>query len=273
MFEEILHRNVPLFLSNTFTVAQVVGRGEKRIMGKAVKPCMRPFSRAKRSYIVISVGGSLIVPDAIDTDFLRAFRTTLLNLVEQGFSFYIITGGGKLARNYQHAAETIRGDLHSEDLDWLGIHSTRLNAHLMRALFKEQAQARIIKNPMRGGTPRSSIVIGAGWKPGWSTDYCAVMAAKRLGAKKLINLSNIDYVYDKNPNEFPDAKKIETIDWKKFRTLIPDHWDPGLSSPFDPIAAKEAEHAKLEVAVINGNKLEEFKNYLLGEKFVGSVIS
>lgn len=234
---------------------------------------MRLFPRAKRSYIVISVGGSLLVPDQIDIEFLRAFRTTLLDLVQQGFSFYIIAGGGKLARNYQHAAEHIRGDLHSEDLDWLGIHATRLNAHLLRALFKEQAQARIIKNPLRGGAPRSSIVIGAGWKPGWSTDYCAVLAARRLGATRLINLSNVDYVYDKNPNEFPDATKIETIDWKTFRTLIPDHWDPGLSSPFDPIAAKEAEHLGLEVVVLNGRSLDEFKKYLLGEKFMGTVIS
>jgi uridylate kinase len=231
------------------------------------------FARSKRSYIVVSVGGSLIVPNDIDTAFLDSFRSTILDLIARGFSFYIITGGGKLARHYQQAALEVRGDLDREEIDWIGIHSTRLNAQLMRTLFKEEAQARIIKNPTRNVREGAPVIIGAGWKPGWSTDYCAVLAAKQLGAKKMINLSNIDHVYDKDPLVFPDAKKIEKIDWESFRKLIPDHWDPGLSSPFDPIAAKEAESLGLEVAVMNGHSLQEFEKYVVGEEFVGTVIS
>ena len=232
------------------------------------------FNRAKhREYIVVSVGGSLIVPEAIDTSFLQNFRTCILDHVRRGFSFFIITGGGATARGYQVAASEVRGDLDRDDLDWIGIHSTRLNAHLMRALFKEEAQERIVKNPTRSLHGRSPIIIGAGWRPGWSTDYIAVMAAKQLGAKKLVNLSNIDYVYTKNPKEFPDAEKLENVDWATFRTLIPDRWDPGLSSPFDPVAAKEAQTLKLEVAVMNGNNLSAFENYLAGQPFIGTTIS
>jgi uridylate kinase len=232
-----------------------------------------PALRSKREYVVVSVGGSLIVPDEIDTTFLTNFRELILKKTNDGLSFFIITGGGKTARRYQQAAHAVLGDSDPEDLDWLGIHSTRLNAHLFRALFSKQAQARIVKNPTRKVGGRSSVIIGAGWKPGWSTDYCAVMAAKRLGAKKLINLSNIDYVYDKDPRVFPDAVKIEKSTWADFRKLIPDHWDPGLSSPFDPVAAKEAEALGLEVAIINGKKLNEFENYLSNKEFIGSVIS
>ena len=230
--------------------------------------------RKKREYVIVSVGGSLIVPSGgIDSEFLKAFRTLILDHVGRGVSFFIITGGGKTAREYQAAAEGVRGDLHREDLDWLGIHSTRLNAHLMRALFKENALARIVKNPTRAIRGNSSVIIGAGWKPGWSTDYCAVMAAKKLGAKKMVNLSNIDYVYTADPRTNPEAVKIEKIDWAEFRKLIPAEWDPGLSSPFDPVAAKEAESLHLEVAVINGGKLSEFEKYLDGENFAGTVIS
>jgi uridylate kinase len=229
--------------------------------------------RNKREYVVVSVGGSLIVPDEIDTTFLTSFRELILKKIGDDLSFFIITGGGRTARRYQDAAHAVRGDLDREDLDWLGIHSTRLNAHLMRSLFSEQAQARIVKNPTRRVADRSQVIIGAGWKPGWSTDYCAVLAAKKLGAKKLVNLSNIDYVYTKDPKKFTDAVKIETSTWADFRKLIPDHWDPGLSSPFDPIAAKEAELLGLEVAVINGKKLGEFENYLSGKPFAGTIIS
>ena len=241
-------------------------------MAEAVKLCMR-FNRAKREYVVVSVGGSLIVPEGIDVPFLKELRRLITAKTCEGFSFFIITGGGRTARKYQKAVEDVRGDLTREDVDWLGIHSTRLNAHLVRAVFKEEAQARIVKNPTRPFKPRASIIIGAGWKPGWSTDYCAVMAARSLGAKKLVNLSNISHVYTGDPKKDPSATPIETINWPDFRALIPNEWDPGLSSPFDPVAAKEAERLGLEVAIMNGAHLEEFDNYLKGESFTGTIIS
>lgn len=227
----------------------------------------------KREYVVVSVGGSLIVPGEIDTTFLHSFRDLILAEVAGGKSFFIITGGGKTARRYQEAAHEVRGDLNREDLDWIGIHSTRLNAHLLRTLFAEHAQARIVKNPTRRIRAHAPIVIGAGWKPGWSTDYCAVLAAKHLGAKKLVNLSNIDHVYSADPRKDPNAKKLEKLGWEDFRKIIPDHWDPGLSSPFDPVAAKEAESLGLEVVIMNGQNLNQFSNYLDGKPFVGTTIS
>jgi uridylate kinase len=223
--------------------------------------------------IIVSVGGSLIVPDQIDTAFLTRFRALILDKVVQGFSFSIIAGGGKTARRYQEAAQQVRGDLPRDDLDWLGIHSTRLNGHLLRALFREQAHHTLIKDPTEAIPTDDSILIAAGWKPGWSTDYCAVMAAKTLGATRLVNLSNIDYVYDSNPKENPNARKIEKISWPEFRKLIPKEWDPGLSSPFDPVAAKEAEALGLEVVVMNGANLSEFSNYIDHKPFIGTVIA
>ena len=230
-------------------------------------------AKKKPEYVVVSVGGSLIVPDAIDTGFLERLHTSILAHVKRGISFYIVAGGGMTARNYQRAVEAVRGDLDAEDVDWLGIHATRLNAHLLRALFKNDAQERIIKNPTRSIRGNSPIIIGAGWRPGWSTDYCAVMAAKQLGAKRLVNLSNIDYVYSADPRIDPTAEPIKQIGWSDFRSLIPKDWDPGLSSPFDPVASKLAHDLKMEVAIINGNKLEEFDKYVDGESFTGTVIS
>ncbi|HEX7651300.1 MAG TPA: UMP kinase [Candidatus Paceibacterota bacterium] len=226
-----------------------------------------------RERVIVSVGGSLIVPEGIDSAFLADFRARILSAVEQGFTFYIVTGGGKTARRYIEAAHEVRGDLTPEDLDWLGIHATRLNGHLMRTLFEEQAYKRMVKNPSRDIESDEPIIVGAGWRPGFSTDYCAVAAAKMLGATRLVNLSNIDYVYDKHPKKYPDAKALPKVSWKDFRGLIPAEWDPGLSSPFDPVAAKEAESLGLEVAVMNGARLSEFTNYLEGKDFKGTVIS
>lgn len=222
--------------------------------------------------VVVSVGGSLIVPDGIDTDFLSRFKTLILEKIQKGFTFSIIAGGGRTARRYQDAAQTVT-PLSRQDLDWIGIHATRLNAQLLRNIFVGYAHQHIIKNPTKDIDADEPIIIAAGWKPGCSTDYDAVLVAKNLGAMRLVNLSNIDYVYTADPKKDPDAKKVEKISWADFRKLIPAEWDPGLSSPFDPIAAKEAETLGLEVAIINGTKLEEFSNYLDGKHFIGTVIS
>ncbi len=230
--------------------------------------------RPKREYVVVSVGGSLLVPDQIDTGFLQNLRALVTSEVAKGLGFYIIAGGGKLARRYQDAAKEVLGEtLSSEDSDWLGIHATRLNAHLVNTLFGDLTSEKIVKNPERSVNTKYPVIVGGGFRPGNSTDLAAVMAAKKVGAKKVVNLSNIDYVYTADPRKDPNATKIEKISWAEFRKLIPAEWNPGLSSPFDPIAAKEAEAAKIEVAIINGASLGEFEKYLKGEPFVGTVIS
>jgi len=230
------------------------------------------MNATERERVVVSVGGSLIVPDQIDVDFLKRFRELILRKVDQGFSFSIITGGGKTARHYQDAAGAVT-PLSRNDLDWIGIHSTRLNAHLLRTVLADVAHPHIFKNPTADISATEPVIVAAGWQPGWSTDYCAVLIAKNIGATRLVNLSNIDYVYESDPKKNPAAKKIEKTTWPEFRTLIPDHWDPGLSSPFDPVAAKEAEAIALEVAIINGTHLDRFEAYLDAKPFVGTIIS
>lgn len=226
----------------------------------------------ERERVVVSVGGSLIVPDNIDTDFLTRFKALILDKVEQGYSFSIIAGGGSTARNYQAAAAVI-GTPSRNDLDWLGIHATRINAHLLRTLLVDVAYPHVIKNPNADIAIDKPVIVASGWNTGASTDHGAVLIAKNLGAQRLVNLSNIDYVYDKDPRKHPSAKKIEQVSWAEFRKLIPDHWDPGVAAPFDPIAAKEAESIGLEVAIINGDHLSRFADYIDGKPFIGTVIS
>ena len=229
----------------------------------------------QKETIVISVGGSLIVPDQIDIAFLSALKELIIRETgsPQSRRFIIICGGGKTARRYQDAASSVTA-LDPDDLDWLGIHSTRLNGHLVRTIFRDIAYRVVVTNPDEVlDIPRdTTLIVAAGYRPGSSTDLRAIQIADRVGAKKVINLSNIDYVYTDDPQKNPSAEKIETISWSDFRKLIPETWDPGLSSPFDPIAAREAEKLGVEVAIINGKKLDELENYLAGKSFVGTKI-
>ncbi|MCA9356637.1 UMP kinase [Candidatus Nomurabacteria bacterium] len=223
--------------------------------------------------IVMSVGGSLIVPDQIDTDFLTKLKTFVDTETANGRRFIIIAGGGKTARRYQDAAAEVT-ELTNDDLDWIGLHATRLNGHLLRTIFRNSAHREVIKNPddILDVNPEEKVVIAAGYRPGCSTDLRAIQIAERVGAKKVINLSNIDHVYTADPRIDPTATKIENISWADFRALIPAEWDPGLSSPFDPVAAKAADELEIEVAIINGDKPEALTNYINGEEFFGTKI-
>lgn len=224
--------------------------------------------------IVMSVGGSLIVPDQIDTTFL----TNLHNFITEqttthGRRFIIIAGGGRTARRYQDAAREV-ANLEAEDLDWMGIHATRLNGHLLRTIFRDIAHPVMVTNPddILDAPKNAQLIIAAGYRPGASTDLRAVQIAARVGAKKVVNLSNTDYIHSENPKDNPDAQKFEDISWADFRKLVPDKWDPGLSSPFDPVAAREAEGLALEVASINGADLSQLALYLDKKPFVGTRI-
>ncbi len=220
---------------------------------------------------IISLGGSLIAPDGIDTIFLRQFKEIIERRAKKGDKFVIICGGGKTARKYQEAAsELMAAD--NEELDWIGIYATRLNALLLRYIFGKNTQDPIVVNPTEKINFKKSIVIAAGWKPGWSTDYDAVLLAKQLKAKEVVNMSNIDYVYGKDPRKYSDAKPIESISWKDFRKIIGSKWTAGLNAPFDPIAAKEAEKLKLR-AVIIGRNLDNLGKCLDNKNFKGTVIA
>jgi len=221
--------------------------------------------------IVISLGGSLIIPNEIDISFLKQFIFLIKEYIEKGYSFVIITGGGRISRNYTVAAQEIVSPT-KDDLDWIGISTTRVNAEFMRVLFGEYAYDQIVFNPTEIPQTEKPVILGGGWKPGNSSDFATVLCAISIGANKIINLSNVDYVYDKDPKFNLDAVKIEKISWSSFRKLLPNEWDPGLNSPFDPIAAIEAEKFNLSVSIMNGRQILNLRNYLDGKDFVGTII-
>ncbi|MGB3589866.1 MAG: UMP kinase [Tunicatimonas sp.] len=221
---------------------------------------------------VLSLGGSIVVPGSIDADYLTQFKKFINRRVSQGDRFILTVGGGKTARNYQAAAETVSG-VDDEERDWLGIHATRLNAHLLRTIFKEQAHP-IIAKDFDVSLPdfEEPILVGAGWKPGWSTDYIAVLLAERYQAQSVLNLSNIDYVYAEDPRENPNAQRFEKINWADFRQIVGSEWSPGLSAPFDPIASKRAEELDLTVVILNGKKMENMEAFFAEGNFQGTII-
>lgn len=226
--------------------------------------------------IIMSIGGSLIVPNGgIDTKFLTKLNSFVRAELAKNEhrQFFLVCGGGSTARHYIDAGrEAIGHELTRDDLDWLGIHATKLNAHLVRTIFRDIAHPYIIKHYEIIRKVTEPVIVAAGWKPGWSTDYDCILLCEDYGARTVINLSNVDQVYDNDPKKFPDAKPIEKIKWADFRKIVGDEWTPGMNVPFDPVAAKKAEELGVKVAVLNGNNFENLQNFMDGKKFLGTVI-
>jgi len=224
--------------------------------------------------IILSIGGSLLATkDGINTKFLRRLNTFVRKYIKRGKRFFLVAGGGVTARAYRDAGKDVVGGMTSDDLDWIGIHATRLNAHLLRTIFEDIAHPRIIENyDKKLRDWKEPLVIGAGWKPGWSTDYDAVILARDYGANLIINMSNIDWVYDKDPRLHKDAQAIEKLTWGELEKIVGTEWSPGINAPFDPIAAQLARKLRLTVIVANGENIENIENIIEGDAFDGTVV-
>lgn len=224
-----------------------------------------------KNLFILSLGGSLIFPDGIDVKFLKKFRSLILRQTQKGKHFIIITGGGKICRVYQDAMRRL-ANFTNDDLDWIGIYTTYTNALLVKTALANITHWQILANPFEKKKITKQVLVAGGYRPGWSTDYDVVRIAQTYGAKTIINLSNIDYVYTKDPKKFKDAKPIRRISWKNFQKLMGDVWQPGANLPFDPIASRIAKRLKLSVIILNGRNLKNLENCLEQKEFKGTVI-
>lgn len=246
--------------------------------GKILVTVKKKSLRFERSnWIILSLGGSLIVPNDINKVFIYNFKDVILKQISYGRRFIIVCGGGKTARNYQNAYKMLVPIAHNDTLHWIGINATKLNAHLMASIFGDMADQRIINDPNKKIATRKPIVFAGGCKPKRSTDYVAVQLASNVGATQIVNLSDIDCVYDTDPNgeNGKKAKRIKNISWDDYLAIIPEEFTAGGNYPFSPEASREAKKRGLEVAITNGYKLADFEAYLYptGSDFMGTRIN
>lgn len=224
---------------------------------------------------IISLGGSIVVPDDIDTHFLGDFLALLKDHLAAAREdrLVLIVGGGGPARRYQAAYQTIsQENTLEEDLDWIGIMATRLNAELIRAALGRLCLDPVVTDPTADISFRGRVLVAAGWKPGFSTDFDAVMLAERFGGRVVVNLSNIEQVYTADPKKDPAARPLDSLSWEDFSKLVGEDWKPGSNLPFDPVATKRARELGFKVIAAGGRDLENIGKILRGEEFFGTLI-
>ncbi|NCB71439.1 MAG: UMP kinase [Clostridia bacterium] len=223
---------------------------------------------------VISLGGSIIAPDKVDTAFLKELDRNLRAYLKKDKSrkLILVCGGGSPARAYQQALRDIVDDAPSEEQDWLGIRATHLNAQLVKAMFSDLCTDNIITDPTGHINFKGQVLVAAGWKPGFSTDNDAVILAERFQSRTIINLSNIAKVYTDDPKTNPEAKPLDSISWEEFKAMVGSTWIPGKNTPFDPVASKRAAKLGMQVICSDGRNIANTMAILNKEKFEGTVI-
>jgi uridylate kinase len=238
---------------------------------------------------VISLGGSLIAPGqaklppagpgaghsgGVDTGFLEGFARLAGEHIESdpARKLIVVCGGGSPARDYQAALREVLPEAGGDDLDWVGIAATRLNAELVRRILGRWCGEEVVTDPEAVTVFAGRVMVAAGWKPGFSTDNDAVVLARRFSADTVVNLSNIARVYTDDPRANPAARPLDRASWKEMVAIVGDTWTPGKNTPFDPVAARAAAEARIRVVFADGRDLANLRRILEGEPFSGTTI-
>lgn len=228
-------------------------------------------------WLVIDLGGSLVAGFKINVHFLKKLSVYVAK--ERSRRFFIVVGGGKTARSYQQALRSV-GKVDDQSLDRVGIAATLLNAELVRASIAHRIPALVYPSVIADFDERVParwrvFVCGGIGKGGWSTDYVSLRWAKRLGAKQVVRMSDVKFVWSADP-QHPHARPLERLTWDEYMDVYRDTqstlaWRPGLNMPIDPIAATFGRRNHLTVLVI-GDNVASLKKVIKGEKFQGTVI-
>lgn len=222
--------------------------------------------------LVISIGGSIVLPDDNDLTYLNEL-IEMLKDISDDYNIYIVVGGGKTARRYIKWGRELGAD--EATLDELGIDTSRLNARLLIIGLGKDTYPVAAKNfdeAISAGNHYSIVIMG-GTHPGHTTDAVAAMLAERLKVDRLINATSVDGVYTADPQLDTEAEKIEELDFDGLIEIVSK--GPSGAGPnvvFDPMAAKIIKRANIETCIVDGRDLEEFKKAIKDVDFNGTKI-
>jgi len=235
------------------------------------QPASQSINQPENQYVV-DLGGSVAVTDqGLNVPLLKKFNQEIIAQVKKGKKFILVIGGGKLARSYQQAVKKIKHNVLPDNLDWVGIKATHLNAEMLRACFADLAFPQVLTERFQQRSfEQYSVLVAGGFLPGASTDFVSAQLAVDFNIKKVIALGKPAYIYTANPEKSKKAKPIKQMSWDDYFKLIPKDWQPGAKIPIDQKAAKLAKERNLNFIVADGRKIANFRKILENQKFQGT---
>ncbi|NJD77962.1 MAG: UMP kinase [Candidatus Methanoperedens sp.] len=220
--------------------------------------------------IVVSVGGSVLARDLSPEKF-KGYASALIEISKKN-SVFIVTGGGRAARDYIQAARGLGAD--EATCDFIGIELTRLNARLLIAALGGVAyhEPPLNYKEARSAGLTGKIVVMGGVTPGQTTDAVSAVLAEYTGADLLINATSIDGVYTSDPKKNKDARKFDCMTPRQLIEIVmKTEMVAGANSPTDLLAAKIIERSNIRTIVLNGEEPQNIVDAVSG-KYCGTVI-
>lgn len=221
--------------------------------------------------VVVSIGGSVLIPEKDDAAYIRALANILKKTAEE-VSLAVVCGGGKISRYYSETGRELGGTTYQ--LDELGIGITRVNAALLSIALGEYGMGKIpltAKECSEMMAPGKIAVMG-GTEPGHTTDAVAAMVAKGCGAVRIVNASNVDAVFSDDPRKNQNAKRYSRMTIDELGDIVYDEHDAGRSSVFDPLGVRIAKESRIDLLMVNGRDLDELRNAILGKTISGTFV-
>ncbi len=223
--------------------------------------------------VVVSLGGSVLVPGEDDAPFVRALAA-LLRSASRKVRLFAVTGGGRIARYYIETGREL--GIPEARLDELGIGITRMNARLLGAALKGRANREPATSYAEAArlANRYPIVLMAGTRPGHTTDRVSASLARFVRAERIVNATSVDGVYTADPRKNPQARRLDRITFEELVRLAGEgHRAAGPSMVFDPVAARVLARDRIPLSVVRGRDLEALEAAILGRPFRGTLVS
>ena len=223
--------------------------------------------------VVISIGGSILIQEKDDIGFFKKLASTLLEKSKE-HKLFVVTGGGKIAREYIHIGRELGAS--ETYLDEIGIDITRLNARLLIQALGDTTYhmpARIIEEALQAGKTHQVVVMG-GLHPGFTTDAVSAMMAERVNAVRLVNATSVPGVFTADPKKDPSAKLIKKMNYDELIDIV-DKADRGAGPHivFDPLAARIIKRSHIKTIVCDGRNLQALMSAIDGDEVAGTLIS
>lgn len=220
--------------------------------------------------IIVSIGGSVLAKE-LQPEKFKGYATVIKE-IGKNHTLFIVTGGGKAAREYIGVARYLGSD--EATCDFIGIDITRLNARLLIAALGEAAyyEPPLNYKEARNASLTGKIVVMGGVTPGQTTDAVSAVLSEYVGADLLINATSIDGVYTSDPKKNKDARKFETMTpHQLIEIVMKTEMVAGANSPIDLLAAKIIERSNIKTIVLNGENPQNILDAVSG-KYRGTVI-
>lgn len=225
----------------------------------------------QKKILVIKLSGSVFNYKTTSKS-LKEYAQLLLD-IQTKVQPVVVSGGGIIARHYVNLARSLGSD--ESSLDVLGIEISRLNAMLLSAALGNSVYPVIPSNleEISIACQSGKIVVSGGLHPGQSTNATAALICEKIKADRFLNATDVDGIYDSDPNQNPNAKMFKEISIKKcFELLNTESTQAGSYDLMDIVAMKVIERSKIPTRVIKSDP-KIIRNLIMKDSQAGTKIT